>query len=295
MKKLAAILAMCLVMTSALVSCGDADESSSGSSAKASTSTSASEENSSDEASTEEASDDETDTTKASDDNNDETSSEASSNGASEASSEDDTTKASKELPTGGIIPTEEDTTKTTVDPSTLKGGNIVGSWEMTEEEVTMILTFKDDKTVGEAIDFSGYISFEGNKMKFGDGEYAQELDLEFDGTKGKVTVSGEEYLTLERISGETDKNNMDGTYKISGGIMSSMLGGGDKDITLKIDGKKVLVSTDNFGKYEINGNKLKLTENGDNETEEVSFSVDGDTLTVVDENGEATVLKKVD
>lgn len=294
MKKLAAILAMCLVMTSALVSCGDADESSSGSSAKASTSTSASEENSSDEASTEEASDDETDTTKASDDNNDETSSEASSNGASEASSEDDTTKASKELPTGGIIPTEEDTTKTTVDPSTLKGGNIVGSWEMTEE-VTMILTFKDDKTVGEAIDFSGYISFEGNKMKFGDGEYAQELDLEFDGTKGKVTVSGEEYLTLERISGETDKNNMDGTYKISGGIMSSMLGGGDKDITLKIDGKKVLVSTDNFGKYEINGNKLKLTENGDNEADEVSFNVDGDTLTVVDEDGEATVLKKVD
>ena len=278
MKKLAAILAMCIVMTSALVSCGDSDDSSS---AKTSTTTTT----------TDETSSDENDTTKASkaEDGTDD-SSEAST-GKEDVT--DDATKASKELPTGGIIPTE-DVTKATVDTSDFKGGDIVGSWSFEEDGLAMTITFNKDMTVGEAVDFSSFLKFDGSKVLFGNGDSGDAAEISFDGKNLKASKDGEDYLSLERVSGETDKNNMDGTYKITGGLLESFVSEGGDKVSIKIESGKTYLVTEDFGKYEVNGSKIKLIEsmNGGDE-EELSFSVDGDTLTIVDEDGEATILKR--
>ncbi len=276
MKKLAAILAMCIVMTSALVSCGDSDDSSS---AKTSTTTTT----------TDETSSDENDTTKASkaEDGTDD-SSEAST-GKEDVT--DDATKASKELPTGGIIPTEDETTAT-VDTSDFKGGDIVGSWIFDEEGVAMVLTFNEDMSVGETIDFSSMIKINGTKVVFGDGDFSQDLDVTFDGKVLKAAKDGEDYLALERISGETDKDNLDGTYKITGGILEAFASEGGDKVSLKVENGKTYIVTSDFAKYEVNGSKLKLTKDGDDESDDLTFNVDGDTLTIV-EDGEPTILKR--
>ena len=277
MKKLAAILAMCIVMTSALVSCGDSDDSSS---AKTSTTTTT----------TDETSSDENDTTKASkaEDGTDD-SSEAST-GKEDVT--DDATKASKELPTGGIIPTEDETTAT-VDTSDFKGGDIVGSWIFDEEGVAMVLTFNEDMSVGETIDFSSMIKINGTKVVFGDGDFSQDLDVTFDGKVLKAAKDGEDYLALERISGETDKDNLDGTYKITGGILEAFASEGGDKVSLKVENGKTYIVTSDFAKYEVNGSKLKLTKDGDDESDDLTFNVDGDTLTIVEGDGEATILKR--
>lgn len=291
MKKLAAILAMCIVMTSALVSCGDSDDSSGSASKKAST-TSASDEANTDET----ASDEEDDTTKASKNSSEKENSSDEDSSDEEDVTEGDATKASKELPTGGIIPSEEDTKpEASVDTSELKGGDVKGLWKMEEDDMNMVINFKEDNTIAADIDFSSYISFDGKKVKFGDDDFSQELKLDFDGTTAKVTASEQEYLVLERTSGETSADNMDGTYVVKGGAMASMLGGSNKDTIIKIKGKNTYLSSDAFGKYEVNGNKMLMTEEGDTSNNEVTFGVDGDTLTIVDEDGEVSILTRAD
>lgn len=289
MKKLAAILAMCIVMTSALVSCGDSDDSSSG---KAST-TSTSSEDSTDESSSEDASASE-DKTEGSTEASSKSGKEKNTDPSSEEGSSETGTKSEDVSLPGGIIPTEN-STNATVDTSDFKGGDVIGSWSFEEEGVSIILTFNKDMTVGNSVDFSDFIKFEGGKVFFGDGDADSALDLAFDGKTLKASKDGEDYLALERTSGETDKNNMDGTYKITGGLLETFITESEGNVALKVDGNKTYMTTDDFGKYEIKGNRLKLIENiNGGDEEDVTFKVEGDTLTIVTDDGETSILKRV-
>ena len=136
-------------------------------------------------------------------------------------------------------------------------------------------------------------IKINGTKVVFGDGDFSQDLDVTFDGKALKAAKDGEDYLALERISGETDKDNLDGTYKITGGILEAFASEGGDKVSLKVENGKTYIVTSDFAKYEVNGSKLKLTKDGDDESDDLTFNVDGDTLTIVEGDGEATILKR--
>lgn len=122
--------------------------------------------------------------------------------------------------------------------------------------------------------------------------------------------------IQLERVDGSTDEDSMNGEYKISGGALQSILMlllsdelSGDSgnlltDLPLHviISDEKIGVKINDAFSYEVTGSKLKLTPIGifaeeildsDTDTPEVYFTVDGDTLTLINTDGEAIDLSR--
>ena len=90
---------------------------------------------------------------------------------------------------------TEPETESVTVDPDSLMGGDITGSWLMAESELDGVMTFGTDGTLDMLFDVSAILEFKGKKVKvYGDAE----IDVEFDGKTARADYNGQECFVLE-------------------------------------------------------------------------------------------------
>ena len=184
---------------------------------------------------------------------------------------------------------TEPETESVTVDPDSLMGGDITGSWLMAESELDGVMTFGTDGTLDMLFDVSAILEFKGKKVKvYGDAE----IDVEFDGKTARADYNGQECFVLERISGETSPDNMDGRYVVTGGFMQETNGGN----IIVIDNGNTLISSGDMYTYSTNGNQLTIVmkRDGGNDIEEnETYGVDGDTLTIIDASGIVNTMKR--
>lgn len=279
MKRLAAIIASCMIITGALASCGSkSSDSSSSSSAETSSAASsdASEETTEDQ-------------------------SEASSTGTtSKATTEAVTTKAastkaSTTTSSSGIsdITTEKKETPS-VDTSELKGGNIVGKWKVQDDyDEDMVFEFKADGTITFSADMSDMLTFKNGKAVISD---TLEADTTFDGTTCTVRYMGEDFIIMKRTSGETSTTDMSGEYTVTGGEFLGFSGETGSELKITISGEKTFMESDTFGKYTTDGNKLTVSEGSSADyTQTLTYGVIGNKFVTVDEYGNVDEMVRAD
>ena len=159
----------------------------------------------------------------------------------------------------------------------------------MSEDERDGLMSFAPDGTLDMLFDMSSILSFSGKKVKvYGD----EVLDVEFDGITARAVYHDQECFVIERISGETSPDNMDGKYRIIGGFMNDTNGGN----LIVIRNGNTLFSSGDMYTYKTSGSKLTITmkrEGGSDIDTEETYGVEGDKLTIVDANGDFTVLTR--
>lgn len=288
MKKLIAILAASTLITSAFVSCGDADDESSGTSG-ASTSASAStdEDSETTEASTEE------DTTE-------------------EKTTEKKTTESEKATTTEDV---EEKTTtaKTTTGSKktdiTVPGhstGSIVGKWnipqELMDEMDIDISDIPSGMEMGDMyIEFTDnsemniYVSFDMSGLMYltDDSFYMAGMsfnELNYDGSVLKVTAMEKDVMTLERIDAP-DKSTMYGKYKPTSSLGSSS---NDAEYAFNFpESGKALMEVYKTTNYNFDESTGKLTsEEGD---QIVDVEISGDTMKWTTEDGKKVSFERIE
>lgn len=273
MKKLLAILMSCMLITGTFASCGsDDDASESETSAKSST------------AETEDDTDEDEPTTKKQ-------------KKTTEAATEEDTDEVTttKKTTTKKTTKTVEPTTGEDADPSDFHGGDVRGTWRMEDDEMTIDLTFNGGKDSGDidmTVDITEEISFSDGVVSF-EGE---EIPYKFDGKTITVEYEDEEILVLTSRGGKTNKN-IDGEYNVTGGAMKEYLTAenDEMDYSILIDGEDTYAVSYAAFSYEIDGNKLTLISNMDDDEDVTDyFDVDGDTLSLLTDIGEINTAKRI-
>lgn len=187
---------------------------------------------------------------------------------------------------TDTVLPSETGTTEPVTEPdlSEFTGGDIVGKWtpEDDDNKFSFFIDFKADNSMLVSVDYSTFLSFKDGKAVV---PYAENVETEFDGTKLTVKAEGESLFEFERISGETDKNDLNGKYKVI-----SEKGAAPTEDTNEIlyaeiiDGKFYYCNT--AFTYRLDGNKVVLesTLNGSSEAANYIYAVNGDKLRVYNE-----------
>ena len=160
--------------------------------------------------------------------------------------------------------------------------GDIVGTWKFrggSSDE----LTFNSDGTLGMDMDYSYFLSFTSpTEAVF----HNDDADVTFDGTTCTVELSTMHVCTLTRISGETDKDDLDGRYVLSEmGLIELYfpLDTEEVEAYFDIDGDTTRVVSDKASKYSISGDKLTVEINEEEESSSV-YKIDGDTMTIYNE-----------
>ena len=282
MKRLAAIIASCMIITGAFASCGSKDSDSSSS---AETSSAASSD-----------------------------ASETTTEDQTEASASGTTSKTTTEAVTTKAVTTKAATTKASttssnsaasdittekketpsVDASELKGGNIVGKWKVQDDyDEDMVFEFKADGNITFSADMSDMLTFKNGKAVISD---TLEADTTFDGTTCTVRYMGEDFIIMKRTSGETSTTDMSGEYVVTGGEFLGMSGEMNSELKITISGEKTFMETDTFGKYTTDGNKLTVSEgkSADN-TQTLTYGVIGNKFVTVDEYGNVDEMVRAD
>ena len=166
-------------------------------------------------------------------------------------------------------------------DLSELNGGDIVGKWTPEDEEskFSFIIDFNADKTMLISVNYSSFLSFKDGKAVV---PYAENVETEFDGTKLVVKADGENLFEFERISGETDKNNFDGRYKVISESGTAPTDIKSDIIYAEIRGERFYYCNSSFT-YKIDGNNVVLESNLNDGSEAVNYlyGVDGDRLKI--------------
>lgn len=270
MKKLMAILMGCMLMTGTFASCGsDDDTSESETSAKSSTAEA--------ENGAEDTTDEEEQTT--------------------EAATEEDTDEVTttKKTTTQKTTKTVEPTTGEDADPSDFHGGDVRGTWRMEDDEMAIDLTFNGGKDSGDidmTVDITEEISFSDGVVSF-EGE---EIPYKFDGKTITVEYEDEEILVLTSRGGKINKN-IDGEYNVTSGAMKEYLTAenDEMDYSILIDGEDTYAVSYAAFSYEIDGNKLTLISNMDDDEDVTDyFDVDGDTLSLLTDMGDVNTAKRI-
>ena len=286
MKRLMAILMSCMLMTGVFTSCSDSDDSSSAEGVtKASATDTTGGEDDEDET-TEETSED--------DDDEEETTGAEKTTEAEKTTAGSKTTTSEKATKQSSSIDPDDEPE---IDPDTLKGGDILGTWEGVDLGEEFAMTFKADGTIDYFFDSTSMFSFKNGKVIFYDGE-EDACDYTFDGKKMVLSYMDAEFLVLERTSGETSKTDLDGTYKITGGELYGMLADETNAAgSFVIDGEKTYMQYNSMFRYKVSGNQLTITESAFDSEEEVesvvTYDVSGSKLTILDEYGDVTEMKR--
>lgn len=174
------------------------------------------------------------------------------------------------------------------------------GSWLMEDDEdgFDMAMTFSNG-VVGVEMDFSGVIHFSGKNAFLNGADFGADGTVFEDG-KLTLTLQGTEVLTMTRTEGEGD--SLDGKYSEPGGIFLQGLGEDpDLETSVRIDGESFFIVYDNFCKYTIDEDKVILKDppaiilSGAKKDEAVmTYEIDGDTLSLTDENDTVQTLTRV-
>ena len=183
----------------------------------------------------------------------------------------------------------------TQADTSKYKGGNVVGMWSVQNDiGVEASIEFRADNTAEVYINSSALLYVENGKLF---SVLAEDASSTFDGKKLTITTpDGEEYLVIERISGETSKTDLDGLYKIITDSDDLLYTSENANMLLKIIGKDTYLGTDSY-KYTISGNRLTIDMSGvgNLEDEVYTYDVKGDKITMVSDDGEVTEFVRIE
>jgi len=284
MKRLFAILMGCMLITGTFASCGSGkDSSDSEASTKSSSTTTEAEDGTEDETEdgTEEGTEAETTTKKT-------TTKKVT---TAPATDDDDLTTTSRTTTEWYNI---EDPIEPDIKPEDLKGGDIKGSWRISEEDagVDMIFEFRADGIVGMGIDITDDLSITGNKVIFS----GVETSYEFDGKTLKITDNDGETLIMERTEGSG--KSTDGKYKVTGGTMAEDFSDEEFSIGYLIKGSETYAFFEDAYRYTTKGNELTMTdldsESGEEDTETDYYGITGDTLTVLGEYNDVVTFRRI-
>ena len=183
------------------------------------------------------------------------------------------------------------------------KSDGIEGSWGMESDDTAVTMVFDDGK-ISAAVVVPDLLEFDGDKVLFG-GEELSEDDYEFDGKKFSCSMQGQSILEMEKTGGGED--NYDGEYNITGGVFSSILSSAlgaeetDADMSLVVAGDTTTFVLNDIADYEAKDGKLTISgvisfisDAADGEDEAtVEYKINGDTLTLTNEDGEETELTR--
>lgn len=312
-KRLAAILAACMVFACAAVSCGDDDDDDT-STKKKTSSSSASYEDNDDDADDDDDDDEEETTEKTTDEEEPATTAKkTTAKPDDEGGNETTTTRASSggSVTGGGSVSA----------PETPVGGDLTGMWRYSEDDdETIYMDFSADGKGSVYADLTSIMFFEKDGSFYMEGMEFPKEDVSFDGKTIKVSMSsdflgleddGNEdmaellssgVLVLER-TGAADATTMDGEYRLAGGLFSSLLmeeyeSNSDMagmEMLCVIEGENLGLKLDNMFRYSTSGSELKIEGGGsdlfsDIEGESCQYSVSGDSLFIYVEDSDEVV-----
>lgn len=119
-----------------------------------------------------------------------------------------------------------------------------------------------------------------------------QSFDMEYDGEVITVVAEGQELAEFERVD-DPDEDNVYGKYKND--EMSDITPGGEMIFDFAESGVSyMIIYMKEEYTYDEKNSKLTTTD-ADGETEEVEYKVDGDTLTITDEEGTVETFSRKD
>lgn len=303
-RKLIAIFAACITLTCSLASCGDTDESESEKSSR--------KKNSSSDVSDKDDADDDSDDDNGDDDDDDN----------DDDKKEKTTTKPSKKKKdtiTSTIADDIDDENPSFGDSNKAIGGDITGYWKMPDEgEETIAMGFDGNGNGSVFVDATSIMYFTSDRKLYMEG---MEFDAEFDGKTITVTADASDFgesdenidmdltiLTLAR-TGKPDASGLDGEYSLTGGMMGEVIissfaeefsAGADIPVYMVIDGENFGIKLDNLFTYSTEENMLSISgfdaisdELGGIGSEEIPYSVNGEELTIFDDNGDIIIMPR--
>lgn len=280
MKKLVAILLTCMTVTCAAASCGKSDNSSDASSSS--------------KIGYEDNDDDLTGSSKKDDTSK---SSETDDDDSSESSKLDDDELASKSSKTD-----DDDSSKSSsVDLNGAIDTNLIGKWQLLDDEDEIVITFGFDNTLGMSGGFTENLRFEGEDLYLDD-EKIDVDSIDFDGSVITVNRNGAVFLKLTSRRDGKGTAKYDGIYRVSSGVLGDTfkenIGSNSMDIEFR-DGKSFLYIND-LGQYAAKDGIMTFSgENvsgffGTDEGETATYEVSGNTLTIVGSSGYTDKLERV-
>lgn len=307
-RKLIAIFAACITLTCALASCGDTDESDSEKSSRKKNSSSDVSDKDDDDDSDDDGNDKKEKTTKSDRKKKDEA--------TTAAADDDDDITTTKKTPNKKDNPISG--TNSSIDSDEAIGGNITGYWEMPDEgDETIAMGFDENGNGSIFVDATSIMYFTSDQNLYMEG---MEFAAEFDGKTITVTADPSDFgepedtdmdltiLTLER-TGKPDASGLDGEYSLTGGMMGELLissfaqefsAGADIPVYMIIDGENFGIKLDNLFTYSTNRNMLTISgldtisdELDGMDSGEVPYSVNGDELTIFDDNGDIIIMPR--
>ena len=305
-RKLAALFAMCMVLTSAFASCGldDDDDDGSTSKKKSSSSSYAADADEDEDEDIDEDEDDEDEDDEDEDDDDDD--------------DDDDvevTTKSSKKKKSKDSDDTEPTTEEEEIEITTKKikkNSNsdpdvdapeeaVGGKWSFEKDGETYQISFLENGQADIHMDATEMMHFTKDGQFYMSGMELPKETVKNDGKTVKVELSKElqelydeeeaSILVLKRKDG-SDKSTLDGEYTIEGGLLGEALASGfsdsftdisDVDISASIKGEEFSINVENVFTFSTKGSTLKI--NGSSalfdEVEDGSceYSVSGDSL----------------
>lgn len=308
-RKLIAIFAACITLTCALASCGDTDESDSEKSSRKKNSSSDVSNKDDDDDSDDDGNDKKEKTTKSDRKKKDEA--------TTTAVDDDDDITTTKKKPTKKDDPISG--TNSPIDSDEAIGGDVTGYWEIPDEsEETIAMGFDENGNGSVFVDATSMMYFTSDQKLCMEG---MEFDAEFDGKTITVTADPSDFgesdenidmdltiLTLER-TGKPDISGLDGEYSLTGGMMGEIIissfaeefsAGTDIPVYMIIDGENCGIKLDNLFTYSTDGNMLTISgldtisdELDGIDSGEVPYSVNGDELTIFDDNGDIIIMPR--
>ena len=315
-RKLAALLAMCMVLTSAFASCGqDEDDDEGSTSKKKSTSSSYAADADDDE---DEDDDDDMDDDDEDDDDEDEDD-EDEDDDEDDEDDEEVTTKSSKKKKSKDSEDPEPTTDEEEIEITTKKikkdnkknsdadapeeavGGDIIGKWSFEKGGETYWISFLENGQADIIVSATEMMHFTKDGKFYMSGMELPKETVKNDGKTVKVELSKElqelydeeeaSLLVLKRKD-DSDKSTLDGEYTVEGGMLGDALASGlsasfssisDVDISATIKGEEFSISVKNVFSFStkgstlnINGSSSLFDDIGEGSCE---YSVSGDSL----------------
>lgn len=182
----------------------------------------------------------------------------------------------------------------------------LVGSWN--SEEIGGNLNFSEDGKVSMSVNYDSLGIHFNDDMKFVMED--TEIDVDYDGKKAVVDAAkafglDEEMLFIEmERTGDENKDSLDGEYKLTGGMIYDELMDEFENAPGNLYDRrtaKLLNIKLDICDYKADGKKITLTgeglallDMGDEETAECEYKIDGDTLSMTeeDEDGEKQTVE---
>lgn len=179
------------------------------------------------------------------------------------------------------------------------KKDSIVGTWEGDIDGTAGKYIFNDNGKLTMSMEWSDYLNMDGSSCYVGGTDVTEYL--EFDGSEFTLAEDGTELISMKKTE-KTDADDFDGEYDVQGGYLAeaieSQFGDDEFNISITFEGKVTYFNIKDIADYSIDGDKITLSNipesmaDDGSTTEELSFKLDGDSLTLTDPENEDDKLE---